>query len=412
MPGRNTAALAFAILLAFAPPFAAGQIRLGQYEDEAPLRTWNAFPAASAAGLGRGTVALAWADGSFSAWSNPALLTSLSRPSLSLSASIELAQCERFSLVNTGVVSSESPLWAQAFLPDGLAAGALWKGWALAAAVGAWESYARPEVLIDRTAGGRSLYGFELTQSGRLWAGTLAAARRLGSRLSLGLSLHALWGGWQRGYVESWRSEGFELRDERSMTFRGFVPQAGISWEATSRWTLGATLRGPWDKRARTESLASFAAEGRPAVSISAGSQDDGFAQPWVAGLGAAFRPSPDWTLAADAIWLGWSAYSARVFGEDPSRDFKDVVRLSLGGEMRSTVRLFGRRFEYPLRLGFVYDPQPMRDPRSAYLVLAFGSGLGWGKVRIDLGAQIGREGGSGSGLTARRVGLSLSVEI
>lgn len=412
MSGRNASALAFALLLAAAAPSAWGQLRPGQYEDEAPLRTWNAFPAASAAGLGRGTVALAWADGGYSAWANPALLASLSRPALSLSASVELAQCERFSLVNTGVVASEEPLWAQAFLPDGLAAALRWKGWTLAAAVGAWESYGRPDVSIERASVGRILYAFEFSQSGRLWAGTLAAARKLGPRLSLGLSMHALWGGLQRGYVESWPAEGFELRDERSMRFRGFVPQAGVAWEASNRWTLGATLRGPWNKSARAESLVSFAAAGGPTVSIPGASGEDGFVQPWIAGAGAAFRPSPDWTLAADAIWLGWSAYSARVFGEDQARAFRDVVRLSLGGELRSVLRLFGRRFDYPLRLGFVYDPQPMRDPRFAYLDLSFGSGLAWGRFRIDLGAQIGWERGSGSGLTARRVGLSLAAEI
>jgi len=407
-------AFAVSILLALSLSASAlparGQLPTGQYADEAPLRTWNAFPAASAAAWGRGSVALAWADGGFSAWSNPALLAALPGSTLSLSISSEMAQCDRFSLVNTGVVSSEGAMWASVFLPDGLAAAFRWQGWTFAAAAGAWESYGRPAVLIEESRAGSTSYRFSFDQSGLLWAGTLSAARRLG-RLSLGLSLHGLWGSLARRYNESWLWDGFELADEKTMTFRGLVPQAGLAWDASPRWTLGATFRGAWSKASRASSLVSFAAVGGGTVSIPGSSADDFYDQPWIAGAGACFRPSPGLTLAADALWFGWSGRAIRVFGEEESRDFRDVLRLSLGTEWKSDIRLFGRRFDYPLRLGLIYDPQPGGDPRSAYLDLTFGSGLAWRGYRIDLGGLIGREIRGGSGLYVRRIGLSFAAD-
>lgn len=410
---RQPAAAFFLLgfILAVSVRPAAGQLVLGQYEDEAPLGTWNTFPAGTAAGLGRGTASLAWADSWLSARTNPALLAFLPRSAVVLSGLFQLAQCQRFSLVNTGVVRSDQPLQASAYSPDGIAAG--WRGgsWAAAAAVGVWESYNRPTVQIDESSAGLTSYRFDFSQTGRLWAGTVAAACRIGRTFSLGLSLHVLWGPLERRYTESWIGQGFELADVKEMDFRGLVPQGGIAWEPSPEWTLGAVVRGPWTKRSRAESSVTYAATGGQTISILDSADDDRFGQPWVAGLGAAFRPLSGLTIASDAIWFGWSGYAPRVFGEELSRDFRDVVRLSLGAEWQSDIRLFGRTFEYPLRIGLIYDPQPMRDPRSAYLDLTFGVGLGRKGFRVDLGALIGRESGSGDDLTVRRVGLSFSEE-
>jgi hypothetical protein len=53
-----------------------------------------------------------------------------------------------------------------------------------------------------------------------------------------------------------------------------------------------------------------------------------------------------------------------------------------------------------------------MKIPNSTYVYLTFGSGLAMGRLRIDVGAAVGRERGSGDGLSARRVAMTLSYDL
>jgi hypothetical protein len=403
-------ALAALILAASAVP-GAGQLKIGQYEDEAPLRTWNSFGAATAISLARGGASLAWAEDGLSAWSNPALLAGLPPMTIALSGSIQIAQCNRFSLVNTGVVGSAEPLAARAAALEGAALTLRWKGWTAAIAAGVWEAYDRPAVLIEESSGGSKSYGLAFAQSGQLRAATIGLARRFG-RLSLGVSLHALWGGLTRTLDESWSLPSQRFDDRREMTFAGIVPQGGLAWDLAPKWTLGASVRAPWTKSSTSRSRLEFTASEGPTDIVLESAEEDALGQPWIAGLGTAFRPTPDLTIAADAVWFGWSGYAPRVFGEIRDRGFRDVVRLAAGAEYRSSLALFGRKLGYPLRVGLVYDPQPMRDPESAYLDFTFGTGLEWKSVRLDLGVLIGKENGSGDGLTVRKVSLGLAARL
>lgn len=401
-----------AILLVLAAIPAAAQLRIGQYEDEAPLRSWNAFPSVSAAGLGRGTVALAWAEDGTAAWSNPALLAFLPRPTLTLNGSIQAADFYRFSLVNTGPILSDGPLTAASSALDAAAVSFRAGAWALAAACGAWEIYDRPAASVESFYRGRRAYALDFNQEGRLWAASLAAARRLGRSLSLGFSLHILWGGLRRGYVEDWAASGFTIVDDRETDFRGFVPQAGLAWDVSSTWTLGLSVRPAWTKKGRSRARIEFLSSQVPGGILQEEEWDDSLGQPWVVGLGAACRLLPGLRLAADAIWFDWSGYAPSLYGGPAERGFQDVVRLSAGAEYQIRLRLFGAELLSPLRAGLVYDPQPMRDPRSAYVDLSVGSGFEWRGIRLDVGVLAGRESGSGSGLTVRRVGLGLSARL
>ena len=79
------------LLLVFAPALAlltslpaSAQLVVGQYEDEAPLRTWNTFGIPSAPSVGLGGTQFARAFDSSVALVNPALLMSLPRYSVTL----------------------------------------------------------------------------------------------------------------------------------------------------------------------------------------------------------------------------------------------------------------------------------------------------------------------------------------
>src|SRR4030042_1490867 len=106
-----------AILLAV-PSASPAQLVIGQYEDEAPLRTWNTFGLATASSIGRGETMLALADDCSAALSNPALLAGLPKFTLSLNGSYSRSTLFRYSIVNTGVLVSEGNLGIGLFALD------------------------------------------------------------------------------------------------------------------------------------------------------------------------------------------------------------------------------------------------------------------------------------------------------
>ena len=53
-----------------------------------------------------------------------------------------------------------------------------------------------------------------------------------------------------------------------------------------------------------------------------------------------------------------------------------------------------------------------MTAVRSSYIYLTFGSGLELGRVRIDVAAALGRESGSGDGLSVRRSVITLRYDL
>ena len=65
-----------------------------------------------------------------------------------------------------------------------------------------------------------------------------------------------------------------------------------------------------------------------------------------------------------------------------------------------------------PARAGFIYDPQPMKSPRSAYRVWTIGAGAVLERVSVDVGAWLGSERGSGRNLKTARVSASLGVRL
>ncbi len=129
-------------------------------------------------------------------------------------------------------------------------------------------------------------------------------------------------------------------------------------------------------------------------------------------GRGASWRPAESLRVVSDVRFTKWSSYKASYFGEPKERDFRDVWTAAAGMEYTGSYRLFGRSVRSPLRIGIAVDPQPMKTTRSSYVSLTFGSGLAIGRVRLDVAAALGREHGSGEGLSARRAVVTLSYDV
>ena len=400
------AALLAGLLLACGP--LAAQLVLGQYEDEAPLGTWNVLGSPSAPSIGLGVVFARLSDASIS-FSNPALLASLPRVSACLSASYAAATLNRFSLVNTGVVSTSGNPGVGVIAIDHGAVALRTGEWAFALGVAAPESCARPAIVAD-SGGSSPSYELRFDQTGtfRIFHGAVSC--RLFRGWSVGLGLNLATGDITRTTVERTESQARTviITDEKTESLRGLFLNGGIAWEASERLTASLVFRSSYTKRGDGVSLYRYEV---PEAGTDIRIDGEGaveYRQPWVIGAGCDYKLSQTWSFAAELAWFGWSSYRVTFFDEPMARPFRDVVRAGGGVEYLAAAPMFGGSARIPLRLGVSYDPQPMSEPRSAYLALTLGTGLRWRALAIDVGGWLGRESGSGDALRSGKIVLSV----
>jgi long-subunit fatty acid transport protein len=403
--------LFISFLLAF-PVSSPAQLVIGQYEDEAPLRTWNTFGLATAASIGRGETMLALADDCSAALSNPALLAGLPKFTLSLNGSYSRTALYRYAIVNTGVLVSEGNLGIGLFALDFGGLSYRIGGWTFALAAAVSEIYDRPQAYAESIYDGVTYASVLFNQSGFLRTINLAVARSVGRRFQVGIGLNVVQGELERNVEDQYLVDEITISQHTSQSFSGLYLNGGLLARITDQLDLAFAFRTSYDKK--SESGSSYRYQASPAGTdiLIQGTSDDFYHQPWAAGLGARYEISPGFRVLGDLTYFHWSGYKAEYFGENEKRDFKPAFKAALGGEYYAPVRLFKKDATIPLRLGFCYDRQPMSSPGSAYAIFSMGIGLHWGSIALDIGGQVGRESGSGNGLKVTRLSISLGAGI
>lgn len=400
-----------AVLLSF-PALSSAQLVLGQYEDEAPLRTWNIFGFQTAPSLARGDTTFTIASDCSVALTNPALLVDLPRFTATLNATAYFTSLYKFSLINTGVLSTEKNSSLGLYALDFGGLSYQFRGWAFALTAALTEIYDRPSVRYEATYRGALYYTLDFSQKGVLRTATLSVARRLGRRFQVGLGFNLASGDLKREIVETYLDPGVTISDNKSQDFSGFFLNGGIVSRITDKWSAALVFRTPFTKKSESNSdLEYFAPAGGTNIKIAASSSDT-YKQPLVIGLGVSCKLSPKFQIFSDFSYFNWSEYKIEYFGEEMERNFKDTLKLGLGAEYFVRFRAFKADAFIPLRIGAAYDPQPMQEPNSAYTYFSAGTGLHWRMISLDLGASFGRENGSGNSLEARRISFALSVHL
>jgi len=388
------------------------QLVMGQYEDEAPLRSWNTQGIALAPSLACGGAGIAAAWDASAVLVNPALACALPRFTVSVSVSHLSASLMRYSVLNTGVLSTPGPLTDRSYGVDFGGLAVRFGNWAFAASADLAENYGRPLLEYRTEAQGAPVYSIRVEQTGWLRSFNLTAARTISRRLDVGLGFRVLRGELERTIEETFAADGVLIDDGRRQAFSGFCWNAGLTYAFSSRVSGGLVFRAPFVKKASSRSLLEYRVPSSGTNIAIAADEQDRYEQPWVAGAGISWRPTENLRVVSDVRFTKWSSYKATSFGEPKERDFRDVWTAAVGVEYLSSYRMFGRNVRSPLRVGIAFDPQPMKIPNSTYVYLTFGSGLAMGRLRIDVGAAVGRERGSGDGLSARRVAMTLSYDL
>ncbi len=384
------------------------QLIIGQYQDEAPFKSWNNLGIAPASSLGMGEVIYAFGLDCSASLANPALLPLLSKISLAAHISFNSSSFYKYSLINTGVVSTNQNIDLKIYGSDFVGLSVKIKNWALSLSHALLEIYDRPSI-EQRSYYRSELYSsLNFSQEGILKVIHFSLARKITSHLYFGLGLNYVNGHLEKKIQQEWMESSLTLTDSKSQQFKGFYFNLGLWLAASSKLSLAAVFRSPYLKKADSHSLYRYSSpEGGTDIKIEASAQNK-YRQPLVIGLGINYQFSPQLRIASDFSFFNWSSYKITYFEEEIDRNFKNIIKIGTGIEYLNRVKIFNRQVRIPFRVGMVYDPQPMSIPHSYYIYYTFGSGLQWGKFQFNLGASFGQEHGSGYSLSTRKISLSL----
>lgn len=388
---------------------ALAQLSVGQYEDEAPFRTWNTLGIPSASALGMGETQFAIVADSTAMVINPARLTSLSRFSFTLDTSYTALSFDKYGVVNTGVLITEGNSSMGVYAVDFAGITLNHKGWAFGISIGLLENYERPLQSPEYAENGEVLYRFEFHQAGILRNFNISFARELGGWLSFGIGVNYVYGSMEKDIVENMFYSGVTITDRKTHDLNGIYVNGGLTADISDKLTVAAVFRTPYTKKAQSKSLLWYdSPRGNTDIRIEAEAENK-YGQPLVLGVGAAYRMSHQLRVATDISFFNWSSYSITYFDEEIPREFENIIRVSGGLEYLAEVHLFQQDFQVPLRAGLNYDPQPVKQPSIHYMYYTLGFGLHWKGLHLDAAAMLGSEKGSGHDLYGRKFSISLS---
>ncbi len=401
----------FALVWIFSlhPQDAFAQMTVGQYEDEAPFRTWNTLGFLTAASLAMGETQLASVSDCSAALSNPGCLANLPKLTLTLSSSFSSASFFKYSIVNTGVLSTRGENVSLGLVAFDFAGASLRvKGLTLVLSMALLESYDRPSARAES-----STYSLTFNQEGILKNINFSVAKKVFKNLGLGLGLNFVRGNLKKETIDNWSVSNVTITDKKSHQFQGFYVNAGVILELMRRIEIAAIIRTPYLKKSDSESLYRYEApEGNTDIRIEASGKSK-YRQPLVVGLGLNCELSPRMKVSSDLAFFNWSKYTVVYFEdeEEVERNFKDIIKIGAGVEYIASIQIFSQKAALPLRAGLCSDPQPMKGVNSSYICFSLGMGLHWRKFLLDTGILLGREDGSGNSLASRRATLSLSYK-
>lgn len=387
------------------------QVVIGQYVDEAPIRTWNNIGVLTASAVGLGGTQFTLAQDSSVALTNPALLSRLPKFTVSLNGSFTRATFLKYSLINTGAVTSTGAIDVGVIALDYAGASVRFRRFTVALSYGLLEYYYRPGVRVESNYEGNLYHTLEFNQDGALRTINFALAYKISDRLSAGIGANFIKGVFDKSVEERNYVTEITQEDKDSSDYSGFYVNGGIVYDMSDRVTLAAMIRTPYTKKAVSESLIRYESHYRE-IRTEAKAEDNTYKQPLVIGVGANYKLSDSFVVVSDLTYFDWSSYAVKYYEEELDRDFRDVVKVSAGAEYWGNFQLFGKDWRYPLRLGFNYDPQPMKDPSIHYLYFSVGTGIRVGRFSVDLSGMFGKEYGSGDNLGAQKVVFTLSYRI
>lgn len=373
------------------------------------MRTWNNIGIITTPAASMGETQFTLARDCSVSLTNPSLLSRLPKFTITVNGALNRASFFRYSLVNTGAITSQGNISILAYALDYLGASYSFKGWTIALNFAILEYYYRPGVRLQTTYEGEIYQTLNFNQDGVLSTINFSLASKINDRFSLGLGINIVRGWLDKTVDENFVFDDFILQDTTKNDFTGYYINGGIIYDVTDKLTLGAMFRTPYTKKSESESQRLYRSS---VVSIpSNATAKNKYKQPLVLGIGANYQFSENFLMTSDLTYFNWSSYEVFSFDEELTRDFKNILKVGAGVEYWGSFQFFGKQVTAPIRIGFTYDPQPIKEPSVHYLYLTFGTGFHMGRFSVDLGAMVGKEYGSRDNLSAQKLVVTINYQ-
>lgn len=244
-------------------------------------------------------------------------------------------------------------------------------------------------------------YESSIKQTGGIDAISPAIAFQLTPKVSLGFTGNIIVNGSTYKEEQS-GTDGYSYDYEESMDFSGFNMHVGMLAQVNKQFTVGLAYRFPFEL---TRESSWEWSETIPGIGTSSGSGEDLFEQkwtmPWMLGMGAAFRPSENMTLAFDYERRNYSSTEYTYGPFSGPAGWNNVNQFRVGMEYL----FIGQSAVFPVRLGFRTNPQTNFAWEETYdtswnstydstgmngMVFTGGFGMKFGNIWFDLAAEYG----------------------
>ena len=388
------------------------QLFLGQYEDEAPLMTWNLLGPATGSITGMGNVRFTNTTDCSAVLTNPALISKLPKLTLTFNSSIQSAQLNKYGFINTGLLHTEenSPITIYAFDLIGISYN--FGSWGIAVSMAELENYSRPTAKYESPYQDNLNKSIEYSQKGLLRNLNLSLSKQFNSWISAGIGINFVKGSLERNWEDKNFMPDITITDYKHHDINGYYINGGLIFNISKNFMLATIFRSPYTRKADSESrLRNFTPAGNTDISIEI-SHKSSFKQPLVLGAGFNYRISNPISFALDVSFFNWENYKVDYFGEELNRNFKNTVIINAGIEYMSSIKIFNYLLNIPAWAGFSYDPQPMKKPASKYHYFTTGLGVRGNHFFLDLGFMFGFETGSGDNLKTMKATLTLGFRL
>ncbi|MCP2604866.1 hypothetical protein NLC29_01755 [Candidatus Aminicenantes bacterium AH-873-B07] len=398
----------FILILIFSSNIIKSQCIIGQYEDEAPFRTWNILGVynAQATGLGESLFGLIEEPFGLTLFTNKFF-------SFSLSFSNNKAEFFRYSFVNTSNIYFSQNLKAS-YIGLDFAYGLIkFKNWIFAFSLTQPETYFRPGVEINYSYRGKIYRKIKANFEGYLNSFNFSIGRKINKLITIGMGIHYVYGEIKRETEDDYIYYQVITTDNRFQKLNGYYFTLTVLMDINPKLKIIIIIRTPYTRYSKSESLLKYYSQKKQIEIQIKGDAEDKIKIPFAIGGGVLYKINKDLFFTSNLIFFNWSNYKITYFDENRKRDFRNIVKFSAGMEYLWHLKIKKKYvFFIPLRLGYIYDPQPMKVPKSYYNYLTMGTGIHFKKYSVDFGFIFGKENGSGNFLRASRIVCNLNFHL
>lgn len=383
--------LLFILWICFSTDAVLGQ-SIDYHKEESPAVSWNGVPMFDARMLAAGGVSL-MASRPFAASLNPALIPGDGKASFGVTYNYLSFQAYQYWGINQGVVRDPEPWTDNRSLFGGFSVSLPVKKLRLSAG---WY-LSHPLVLPDFNYDER-YWRYTGQFNGGENTFFAAAAFKLTEKLDIGIKLDYISGKrrleineYHKYYIsDGYPADSYLLMQRKEHHQLAYVtPGFGAAWKLSPSWTLAASLVYPLPGTVKRTLSREFDNLYDPPISENHSGKDTLY-RPKRIHLGARYTDarhpeSPKGqriALAAEAVYTFWSGYRFVYFSETIPRDFNNTLVLALGVEYG----IYSIKKDLTLRIGYRFDPQPVREPKTNLHALTAGTGFRFGTVTTNLG--------------------------